>query len=77
MRRFQVPSANLLEVGYNLGSRTLEVVFRNGAGFVYSYKKVGPLKFVELMTAESIGSYFHDEIKSHPRKYPFTKRKVK
>lgn len=71
-----MPSQNLAEVGYDPGTSTLEVVFVNAPSIVYTYRNVGMIKFVKLLTADSVGGYFDREIRRKPRRHPFTKRKV-
>jgi len=61
MRRVPVTSRNLVEIGYNEESRTLEVMFTNGR--VYQYFDVPPQVHSELMNAGSIGKYLNDNIK--------------
>jgi hypothetical protein len=75
MRRFSVKSANLAEVGYDLLTSKMEVVFRNAPSWVYTYKHVSPTQFVKLITAPSIGSYFDRYIRAKPKSHPYTKRK--
>lgn len=77
MRRVQLKSKNLLEVGWDPVSKTLDVVFVNAPDWVYTYRHVGMLKFVRLLTAESHGGYFDQAIRSKPRLHPYTKRKVR
>ena len=77
MRRVRVRSKNLLEVGWDPTSRTLDVVFVNAPDLVYTYQNVGMVKFVRLLTAESHGGYFDRAIRSRPRLHPYTKRKVR
>ncbi len=75
MNRFPVRSANLLEVGYDLDRRLLEVVFRADPRWIYTYRRVTVMKFVQLITAVSVGSFFSEEIRSRPRKHPYSKRR--
>ena len=58
-----VESDNLLSVGYSADSFTLEVVFRTAPDHVYSYRPVQPLEFVELVSADSIGTHFTKHFK--------------
>jgi hypothetical protein len=76
VRRFQIQSRNLLEVGYEPTSATLEVVFRNAPDLIYAYKNVGVIKFVRLLTADSVGRYFEKEIRSRSRRHPYSKRRI-
>lgn len=75
MRRFHVKSENLAEVGFDPTTNTMEVVFMNGPGWVYTYKNIGMIKFVKLLTAPSIGQYFDKHIRSRSKMHPYTKRK--
>jgi hypothetical protein len=59
MKRFAVDSSNLLEVGYDLNSKTLEVVFVSDPRWVYTYQKIPMIQFVRLITAESVGVFFN------------------
>lgn len=76
MKRFPVNSKNLLEVGYDHEKKLLEVVFRAAPGWVYTYRHVPVMKFVRLITATSVGGFFGREIRSFPKKFPYTRRKV-
>jgi hypothetical protein len=75
MRRFSVKSMNLAEVGYDPLTTTMEVVFCADRRWVYTYKHVGMIKFVKLITAPSIGQYFDKHIRAKPKMHPYTKRK--
>lgn len=77
MRRLLVKSRNLSEVGYDPIDGTLEVIFRAAPRWIYTYRNVTPKKFVGLITAPSIGSYFHREIRSRQKQHPYTRRKVR
>lgn len=59
--RHTVPSSNVAEIGYDADSRTLEVMFRNGA--VYQYFEVPQAVWEELDRASSAGSYLNSVIK--------------
>jgi len=61
MERTPVVSSNIVSIGYDEEAETLEVEFHGGG--VYQYDNV-PLPIYEaLITADSIGSYFHYNIK--------------
>jgi hypothetical protein len=62
MQREPVSSSNLLSVGYNPESETLEVEFKNSS--VYEYYNVPQFMYERLMQAGSIGSFFNTEIKN-------------
>lgn len=57
-----VSSSNLSAVGYDAESKTLRVTFRTG--LTYEYKGVPKRTFEELMSAESAGTYFHNNIRT-------------
>ncbi len=61
MTRTRVRSSNLRSVGYDDGSRMLEVEFRGGG--VYQYFRVPPEVFAELMAADSLGRYLNENVK--------------
>ena len=61
MHRMTVSSSNILEVGYEEDSQTLEVLFRNDR--VYQYFSVPRQVAEELMSAESLGQYLNQHIK--------------
>lgn len=61
MQRNQVPSSNILEVGYDAASATLEVMFTDGK--VYQYFDVPQHVHEELVNAASVGKYFHTNIR--------------
>jgi KTSC domain len=65
MQRERVDSSSLSSVGYDAGSETLEVEFRNGG--VYRYLEVPEDEWQSLQSAESKGSYLNTHIKPrHP-----------
>jgi hypothetical protein len=65
MRRRSVDSTSLASVGYDAGSRTLEVEFHNGG--VYHYLGVHPDTAQALLAADSLGVFLNTEIKPrHP-----------
>lgn len=63
-----VSSSNLTAVGYDEESKTLRVTFRSGP--TYEYKGVPKRTYEELMSADSLGSYFHSNIRSD---FPYSK----
>lgn len=67
MRRTPVNSSNLVSVGYDAGSATLEIEFDGGR--VYQYAEVPQEAHKALVNADSIGSHFHRHIRD---KYPTT-----
>ncbi|MBT6646914.1 MAG: KTSC domain-containing protein [Thaumarchaeota archaeon] len=56
----KVNSTNIESVGYNEDKRTLEILFR-GSG-VYTYFDVSKNVYQELVTSDSVGTYFHQNI---------------
>ena len=68
MEREPVDSSNLLSVGYDDASETLEVEFKGGN--VYQYYGVPQLEHVALRSAQSVGSYFSGE---HSQRLPLRK----
>lgn len=62
MEREAVDSSNLVSVGYDASSETLEVEFK-GSG-VYQYYNVPAFMHERLMGADSIGRFFNAEIRN-------------
>lgn len=60
MDRILVNSSNLVSVGYDAAAQTLEVEFQSGN--IYKYFDVPATIYQSLMTADSKGEYFHDNI---------------
>lgn len=61
MEREPVESSNLLSVGYDENSLTLEIEFKSG---IYQYYDVPQHIYEELINSNSLGSYLHRFIKS-------------
>ncbi len=61
MERQRVESSMLREVGYDPERRTLEVEFTSGQ--VYEYSDVPPEVYAGLLRAESLGQYFHENVR--------------
>lgn len=61
MERTVVESANLASIGFDQGSSTLEIEFRDGS--VYQYYDVPENVYDDLMRAGSKGRYFHKNIR--------------
>lgn len=68
MERTSVSSSTVQSIGFESGSSTLEVEFNNGS--VYHYHGVPEGTYVSLLHADSIGTYFNQNIKGV---YAFTK----
>jgi XTP/dITP diphosphohydrolase len=65
MLRIPVESSDLVAVGYDEPSRTLEIEFKENR--VYRYFEVEPEMYKGLMKAESYGEYFFGFINRHYR----------
>ena len=65
MQRTPVTSSNLVSVGYEAKSLTLEVEFKNDS--VYQYFDVPEYEHQSLMQAASHGTYFRASIRDHYR----------
>lgn len=61
MERVPVASSNLISVGYDPGSQTLEVEF--SSGMIYQYFDVPEAHYHELLGAPSPGNYLAQNIK--------------
>lgn len=68
MNRDPVASSNVVSIGFDEPSQTLEIEFANGS--VYQYYNVGQSIYDELMRAPSKGQYMHAYIKNA---YPFSR----
>ena len=64
MKRKIVSSSNIRSIGYNIEKHILEVEF--GSGAVYHYKEVSTLEVVQFIFADSLGTYFANNIKRYP-----------
>lgn len=62
MKREPVPSSNILSVGYDMASETLEVEFVNGA--VYQYYNVPQSIYDAFRAAPSAGQFLAYQIKN-------------
>ena len=60
MNRIPVKSSNVASVGYDEANQILEVAFKSGA--IYQYPGVEPQTHADLMGAESIGGFVHQNI---------------
>jgi hypothetical protein len=68
MNRTLVTSSNVVSVGYDPDSMTLEVEFKDGP--VYQYFDVPEAVYQELMRASSVGQFMHANIRYN---YRYTK----
>lgn len=66
--RYMVSSSNILSVGYEEGSETLEVEFLNGS--IYQYFGVPKHLYDQLMGEPSKGKFLNTYIKNQ---YPFSR----
>ena len=71
MTRTPVKSSQIVSIGYDAATETLEIEF-NGAK-VYQYENVPVKMHREIMASESPGSYFFKHIKSQPQAFPMKK----
>jgi len=67
-----VNTSNIEAIGHDPASNTLAVRFKGGS--VYHYDNVPAEKHAALMAAPSIGSHFHQQIKSRPDLHPYHKQ---
>lgn len=68
MNRDPVASSNILSVGYDEPSQTLEVEFSDGA--IYQYFNVGLEIYESFMRAPSKGQFLHAYIRNA---YPYSR----
>lgn len=66
--RNPVQSSNVVSVGYDEATQTLEVEFKDGA--VYQYYNVPQSMYSQLMASSSIGKFLNQYIKNA---YPFAR----
>lgn len=64
-----VDSSQIAALGHDPDTKTLAVQF-NGGG-LYHYDNVDAELFDRFRNADSIGSFFHKNIKSDPKAYPY------
>lgn len=58
-----VKSSNIRKIGYDPAEKKLVVLFRNGNK--YAYFPIEPKVHQELISAESIGKYFYENIRNN------------
>jgi len=67
MERIPIKSSQLLSIGYDPSTQTLEIEFRpsraDGASSVYQYSDVRPEVWDAFHRADSQGSFFYKHIK--------------
>lgn len=66
--RSSVGSSNILEVGYDPNSETLEVMFNSGA--IYQYYNISQIIYDDLMNSSSKGQFLNTYIKNF---YPYSR----
>lgn len=57
----KVKSSTIQEVKYDPVTKALDVIFKSGGH--YSYSGVSEEKYNSMISAKSVGSYFHSNIK--------------
>lgn len=57
-----VKSSNIEAVGYDESTKTLTIRFKSGS--THSYADVDKLTYERLLSAQSVGKYFHANIRS-------------
>lgn len=60
-----VKSSNIAEIGYDEGTRTLQIKFNNGG--LYQYSPVTADTWNEFKAAPSQGKWFHKNIRENDR----------
>lgn len=68
MRRAKVVSSQILSIGYDAQTETLEIEFKGGS--VYQYEEVPAEVHAAFMTAPSKGNFFRERIKGRDRNNP-------
>ncbi len=69
MKRDPVQSANIISVGYDRSSTTMEIEFKDGR--IYQYFDVQEDVYRDLIAAPSVGSFFHQNIRG---KYAYARQ---
>lgn len=68
MNRDPVASSNLVSMGYDPDSETLEIEFRNGT--IYQYYNIPQALYEQFVTANSMGSFLNTHIRNA---YPYSR----
>lgn len=63
MTREPVQSSNIVSVGYDPATQTLEIEFKGGG--VHQYSGVPADKHAAFMKARSVGGYFYQHIRNY------------
>lgn len=61
MKRESVQSSNIVSVGYDAASSTMEIEFKDGR--IYQYFDVPAQVYQDLVSAASVGTYFHQNVR--------------
>lgn len=61
MMTYKVDSSAIKEIGYSPKSRVMSITFQSGG--TYYYDEVPSWQFERLMRANSVGKYYHKNIK--------------
>ena len=67
MEREFVSSSNIVSIGYDESTETLEIEFKNG---IYQYYNVPSVIYQQMMEASSKGQFLHQNIKNN---YPYSR----
>ena len=73
MKLQPVDSSQLAAVGYDPASKILTIQFKGKKATTYEYQNVTQELYDGLLNAESVGTYFGQNVKSAPEKYPYKK----
>lgn len=73
MNFISVNSSNIKEVGYSSKQHTLGVVFNAAPKVVYCYPEVPASMVIDMIFADSVGSWFNANIRRYPDIYPYTR----
>ena len=68
MRREAVTSSNIISVGHDRSSSTLEIEFKDGR--IYQYFGVPEQVYRDLVTAPSVGAFFQQNLRGQ---YPYAR----
>ena len=67
MKRSHVSSSNVLSVGYDISTLTMEIEFKSGD--IYQYYEVPEIIYKNLINAPSVGRYLDQNIKKKGYRY--------
>lgn len=65
MKRAKIESSNILSIGYDINTLTLEIEFKKGR--IYRYHPVSKHMWNSFLNADSKGQYFADNIRGNKR----------